>query len=150
MTSASPDSSGSDLRSKLCRQDALPNRRFRLLIPTRLSTTRVASFVIEQPFLAPYTAAVPAQRAVGSDHAVARDYDTNHVRTIRATNCATRIFVAQALCHPRIRTRFANWNRLQDFPRAQLKGEPTGAGKTSNSSFNPESESRQNESMRGK
>src|SRR4029077_2663780 len=43
---------------------------------------------------------------------------------IRATNCATRIFVAQVLCHPRIRTRFANWNRLQYRPGAQLKRRP--------------------------
>ena len=87
-----------------------------------LSTSRIAPLVIEEPFLAPQTAAVPAERAVGANNAVARDDDANHVRAIRATNCATRIFIAQALCHPRIRTRFANWNRLQDFPRAQLKG----------------------------
>src|SRR5437762_6023771 len=53
-----------------------------------------------------------------------RDDDADHVRSIRATNCATRIFIAQALCHPRIRTRFANRNRLQDFPSAQLEGGP--------------------------
>src|SRR5947208_15677511 len=83
---------------------------------------RVAPFVIEQPLLAPQTTAVPAERAIGANHAMARDDDANHVRSIRATNCATRIFIAQALCHPRIRTRFANRNRLQDFPRAQLEG----------------------------
>jgi hypothetical protein len=77
--------------------------------------------VIEQPFLAPQTATVSAERPVGSNDAMARDDDANHVRAIRATNCATRIFIAQALCHPRIRTRFANWNRLQDFPSAQLE-----------------------------
>src|SRR6188474_3087201 len=53
---------------------------------------------------------------------MARDYDANHIRAIRATNRATRIFIAQTLCHPRIRTRFANWNRLQYLPRPQLKG----------------------------
>ena len=53
MTSVSPDSFGSDSRSKFCKQDALPDHRSRLLISTRLSTTRVAPFVIEQPFLAP-------------------------------------------------------------------------------------------------
>src|SRR4030095_1380523 len=122
MTSASADSFASDSRSKLCRQDALPDRRSRLLITTRLSTTRVAPFVIEQPFLAPQTATVPAERSVSSNDAVAWDDDANHVRSIGATNCAPRIFIAQALCHPRIGTRFANWDRLQDFPRAQLKG----------------------------
>src|SRR4029453_1987242 len=122
MTSASADSFASDSRSKLCRQDALPDRRSRLLITTRLSTTRVAPFVIEQPFLAPQSAAVPAERPVGSNHPMARDDDANHVRAIRATNCATRIFIPQALCHPRIRTRFAYWNRLQDSPSAQLEG----------------------------
>src|SRR4029077_20645993 len=122
MTSTSPDSFGSDSRSKLYRQDALPDRRSRLLITTRRSTARMAPFVIEQPFLAPQTAAVPAERAVGSNHPMARDDDANHVGAIRATNCATRIFIAQALCHPRIRARFANWNRLQDFPSAQLEG----------------------------
>jgi hypothetical protein len=40
-------------RSKLCRQDALPDGRSRLLSTTRFSNTRVAPFVIEQPFLAP-------------------------------------------------------------------------------------------------
>ena len=124
MTSASPDSFGLDSRSKLCRQDALPDRRSRLLITTRLSTTRISPLVIEQPFLAPQTAAVPAERAIRSNHPMARDDDANHVRAIRATNCATRIFIAQALCHPRIRTRFANWDRLQDFPSAQLEGGP--------------------------
>src|SRR6516164_341567 len=78
--------------------------------------------MIEQPFLAPQTAAVPAQRAIGANHAMARDDDGNHVRAICATNCATRIFIAQALSYPRIGTRFTYWNRLQDFPRAQLKG----------------------------
>ena len=122
MTPASPDPFGSDSRSKLYRQDALANRRSRFLITTRLSTARISPFVIEQPFLAPQTATVPAERTVGSNHPMARDDDANHVGAIRATNCATRIFIAQALCHPRIRTRFANWNRLQDFPRAQLEG----------------------------
>src|SRR5437016_13458683 len=83
---------------------------------------RVAPFGIDQPLLAPPTTAVPTERAIGANHAMAGDDDANHVRSIRATNCATRIFIAQALCHPRIRTRLANWNRLQDFPRAQLKG----------------------------
>src|SRR5437016_374721 len=83
---------------------------------------RVAPFVIEQPLLAPQTTAVPTERAIGANHALARDDDANHVRSIRATNCATRIFIAQALCHPRIRTRFANRDRLQNFPRAQLEG----------------------------
>jgi len=77
--------------------------------------------VIEQPFFAPQTAAIAAERPVGSNHAMARDYDANHVRAIRTTNCATGIFIAKTLCHPRIRTRFAHWNGLQDFPRAQLK-----------------------------
>src|SRR5215211_9360681 len=81
----------------------------------------MSPFVIEQPFLAPQTAAVPAERPVGSNHAVTRDDYANHVRAVRATNCATRIFIAQALCHPRIRTGFANWNRLQDCPCAQLE-----------------------------
>src|SRR5262249_18423634 len=80
------------------------------------------SLVIEQPFLAPQTAAVAAERAISANDAVARDDDADHVRSIRATNCPTRIFIAQTLCHPRIRTRLADWNRLQDLPRAQLKG----------------------------
>jgi hypothetical protein len=92
--SASLDLFDSDSRSKLCRQDALPDRRSRLLITTRLSTTGISPFVIEQPFLAPQTAAVPAERSVGSNHPMARDDDANHVRAIRATNCATRIFIA--------------------------------------------------------
>src|SRR4029453_10535153 len=83
---------------------------------------RPAPLVIEQPFLAPQTATVSAERPVGSNYAVAGDDDANHFRTVCATNCATRIFIAQALCHPRIRTRFANWNGLQDFPRPQLEG----------------------------
>src|SRR5438128_958852 len=124
MTSAPPDSFGSDSRTKLCRRDALPDRRSRLLITTRLSTTRISPFVIEEPFLTPQPAAIAAESPVGSNHAVARDDDANHVRAIRATNCATRIFIAQAPCHPRIRTRFANRNRLQDFPSAQLEGGP--------------------------
>src|SRR5262249_61420704 len=68
--------------------------------------------MVEQPFLPPQTAAVPAERPVSSNHAVARDDDANHVSAIRATDCTTRIFISQAFCHPRIRTRFSNWNLL--------------------------------------
>src|SRR6201981_2825159 len=77
---------------------------------------RPATLMIEQPFLAPQTAAVSAERAVGSNHAMTWNDDANHVRSIGATNCATRVFIAEAPGHPRIGTRFANWNRLQDLP----------------------------------
>src|SRR4029079_98015 len=79
-------------------------------ITHRYSTTRIALLMIEQPFLAPQTAPISAEGPVGSNDAVTRDDDANHVRAIRATNCATRIFVAQSFCHPRIGTRFAKWN----------------------------------------
>jgi hypothetical protein len=83
---------------------------------------RPASLVIEQPLLAPQAAAVPAERPVGSNDTMARDDDANHVRAVRATNRASRIFITQTNCHPGIRTRFADRNRLQDLPRTQLEG----------------------------
>ena len=94
MTYPNPVLFASDLQSNVCRQGALADHQFRLLITTRLSTTRVTPFVIEQPFLAPQTATVPTEGAIGADDAVARNDDANHVRAIRATNCAPRIFVA--------------------------------------------------------
>jgi hypothetical protein len=66
------------------------------------SPVRETALVIEKPFLAPQTATVPAERPVRANNAVARDYDANHVRAIRTPNRATRIFIAEAFCHPRI------------------------------------------------
>src|SRR6266478_3475282 len=50
-----------------------------------------------------------------------RDHDANHVRAVRAANSTPRIFISKAFRHPGIRTRFADWDCLQDFPGAQLK-----------------------------
>ena len=69
---------------------------------TRLSTACVALLVVEQPFLAPQTAAVSAERPIGANDSMARNDDANHVRAIGATDCTARILIAQALCHPRI------------------------------------------------
>src|SRR6266496_388445 len=77
--------------------------------------------MLEQPFLAPQTAAVSAQGAVSADHAVTRDDNADHVRAVRAANCSTRVFISQALRHPGIRACFAYGNRLQNLPSPQLK-----------------------------
>src|SRR5436190_1951937 len=86
-----------------------------------ISLCRAAPFVIEQPFLAPQSAAVTAQRAIRPNNAVARDHDANHVRAVCATNCAPRIFISQALRHPRIRASFPHRDGPKDFPGTQLK-----------------------------
>src|SRR6266404_114070 len=91
------------------------------LVTHHYSLCRAAPFVIEQPFLAPPSAAVTAQRAIRPDNAVARDYDANHVRAVCATNCAARIFISQALRHPRIRASFPHRDGPKDFPGTQLK-----------------------------
>src|SRR5947208_13187924 len=53
-----------------------------------------------------------------------RNDNANHVRAVRTANRAARIFIAESLRHPGIRTRFADSNLLQNFPGAQLKWRP--------------------------
>jgi len=68
------------------------------------------SLVIEQPFLAPQSTAVPAQRAIRANNPVTRDNDANHVRAVCAAGCAARVFVPEFLCHPGIGACFAGWD----------------------------------------
>src|ERR1044072_6804300 len=47
--------------------------------------------------------------------------DAHHVFAIGTPDRAAHFNIAELLCHPRIRTRFADRNRTQNFPGAQLK-----------------------------
>src|SRR5437016_10586098 len=83
-----------------------------------------SSLVIEQPFLAPQSTAITAQRAIRANDAMARNHDANHVCAVRATDGATRVLISELSRHPRIGTRFAHRNRTQNFPGPPLKGRP--------------------------
>ena len=72
--------------------------------------------MVEQPFLSPQSTAVAAERAIRANDAMTRNHDANHVRAVRATDGATRVLVSEPSRHPRIRTRFADRNRTQNFP----------------------------------
>ena len=50
--------------------------------------------MIEQPFLAPQSTTVPAERAVRTDYAMAWDSDTNHVRAVGAPDRAPCVAIA--------------------------------------------------------
>src|ERR1700680_1219865 len=77
--------------------------------------------MVEQPFLAPQSTAITAERAIGANDAMTWDDDAHHVFAIGATDRATHLNIAQSLCHPGIGSRFTQRNRAQGFPCAKLK-----------------------------
>src|ERR1700681_4659041 len=77
--------------------------------------------VIEQPFLAPQSAAVTAERAIGANDAMTGDDNANHVGPVGTSDRAARGRNSQTLGHPGIRARFADWNRPENFPGSHLK-----------------------------
>src|SRR5438094_470284 len=89
--------------------------------PLNYSPSQHFSFVIEQPFLAPQSTAVAAQRSIRSNDAMTRNNDADHVLAVGATDCASHLDIAELFCHPGIGTRLANRNGTQKFPRSKLK-----------------------------
>src|SRR3954454_6959899 len=79
------------------------------------------ALVLEQPFLAPESAAVTAQRSVRADDAVTRNDEAKHVRAIGAPDRAACSGNSESIRHPGIRPRIGGRNAAQRFPCAQLE-----------------------------
>src|SRR3954465_8008119 len=80
--------------------------------------------MLKQPLLAPAAAAVPAEGAVGSDHAVARNNDRNAVLAIDAADRSDRGGGTDLSGHVRIASGFAIRNPAQRPPRLHLELRP--------------------------
>src|ERR1700751_2701834 len=66
-------------------------------------------------------AAVPAERAVRSDHAVTRQNDGDRVSVVGHAHRTKGLRLADRPCDIRIRARFAGWGFEQGMPATQLK-----------------------------
>src|SRR5437016_629405 len=87
-----------------------------------LATAGVGALVLEQPLLAPQPAAVPGQRAVGADHAVAGHDEAQAVVAVGSSDRAHRGPATDRRCDIGVGARRTGRNGKKRIPYRALKG----------------------------
>src|SRR5438067_3325299 len=87
------------------------------------------AFVTQEPFLAPQTAAVAAQRPVGGDHAVTRNHQRNGVVAVRRSHRSRRARASDPLREGAVGSRPPRRDGAQRRPDLALEGSAGAFGR---------------------
>ncbi len=77
--------------------------------------------MFQQPVLALYSAAIACERAVSSDHTMARHHNSNRIRTVRQTDSSNSRWPSNFHGEMRVRNRRSAPNLPQRTPNLALK-----------------------------